>query len=279
MKITNECYLCLGRLVHQAAELATSNPDLRDKAVAEGMKLLDDSFSLDKTSIQVAAPLHKVIRSVTNNPDPYFEMKKGEVDMARHLRQDLCLDHGDSLMDSILLAVRGNTIDFFRDLAEIEKGMMAPVGFAVDDTAKLEEKLLSANRILYLADNTGEVLFDIDLVRRMGEYGSVTYVVKESPVQNDVALSDVEYFGFAADLPRIISTGIDTPGVDMEIASEQFRLEFESADLILAKGMGYWETLSELPAQGKVFYLLKSKCQPVADSLSVPLDSYVALLR
>jgi hypothetical protein len=49
--------------------------------------------------------------------------------------------------------------------------------------------------------------------------------------------------------------------------------------LVLAKGMGYWETLSELPAQGKVFYLLKAKCKPVADSLGVALNSYVALLR
>jgi len=48
---------------------------------------------------------------------------------------------------------------------------------------------------------------------------------------------------------------------------------------VLAKGMGYWETLSELPAQGRVFHLLKAKCQPVADSLHVALNSYVALLR
>jgi uncharacterized protein with ATP-grasp and redox domains len=43
--------------------------------------------------------------------------------------------------------------------------------------------------------------------------------------------------------------------------------------------MGYWETLSELPARGKVFHLLKAKCGPVARSLGVPLNSYVALLR
>jgi len=113
----------------------------------------------------------------------------------------------------------------------------------------------------------------------MGQYGAVTYVVKQSPVQNDVCLEDVDRFGFRAQLPRIITTGTDTPGVDMEQASQEFKAEFAAADLVLAKGMGYWETLSELPGQGKVFYLLKAKCQPVARSLNVPVDSYVAFLR
>jgi uncharacterized protein with ATP-grasp and redox domains len=83
----------------------------------------------------------------------------------------------------------------------------------------------------------------------------------------------------AKELPRVISTGTDTPGVDMEIASAEFKAEFAAADIVLAKGMGYWETLSELPAQGKVFHLLKAKCGPVASSLGVVLNSYVASLR
>jgi hypothetical protein len=65
----------------------------------------------------------------------------------------------------------------------------------------------------------------------------------------------------------------------MDIASDEFRGEFLAADLVLAKGMGYWETLSELPAEGKVFHLLKAKCRPVAASLGVSLNSYVACLR
>jgi hypothetical protein len=123
------------------------------------------------------------------------------------------------------------------------------------------------------------VLFDLPLVRRLRDFAPVTYVVKESPVQNDITLADLERFGMSRKLSRVITTGTDTPGVDMAIASAEFKAEFEAAGLVLAKGMGYWETLSELPAQGKVFYLLKAKCQPVARSLDTPLDSYVALLR
>ena len=113
----------------------------------------------------------------------------------------------------------------------------------------------------------------------MGEHALVTYVVKESAVQDDVTLADIEKYGMTRDLPRVIGTGTDTPGVDMAVASDEFKAAFAAADVVLAKGMGYWETLSELPAEDKVFHLLKAKCRPVAESLGVSLNSYVACLR
>lgn len=279
MKITQECYSCLERLVRQASEMATHDPDLKASAIEQGLALLDREFSMDKTSIAVATPLHRIVRAVTGNSDPYFQMKQTEVEMADHIYRRWSSGSTENLTGAIALAVRGNTIDFFKDAHQINTEMMTPVQFAIDDTAELELKLKEAASILYLADNTGEVFFDLDLVRAMGNFGSVTYVVKESPVQNDVTLSDLKYFGFASELPTVITTGTDTPGVVMDMASKEFKAAFEIADLVLAKGMGYWETLSELPPVGKVFHLLKAKCQPVSDSLGVGLNSYVALLR
>jgi uncharacterized protein with ATP-grasp and redox domains len=279
MKATNECYPCLANLVRQAAELATDDPRLRVKAIDQGLKLLGRQFSTGKTSIAVATLLHRVVREVTGNVDPYSRMKEAEVDMARSLRRGWQTNHEGSLRNRIVLAVRGNNIDFFKDMKQIKEGLRMPVEFAIDDTMQLERKLENAKAILYLADNAGEVFFDLPLVERLEDFAPVTYVVKDSPVQNDVTLDDLEKFGLAEELSRVSTTGTDTPGVDMAMASEEFKAEFEAADLVLAKGMGYWETLSELSPQGKVFYLLKAKCKPVADSLGVALNSYVALLR
>ena len=279
MKATKECYPCLANLVRQAAELATEDYALRVKAIDQGLKLLGREFSIDKTSIAVATLLHRVVRDVTGNADPYSRMKEAEVDMAKSLRRGWQTDHEGSLKNRIVLAVRGNNIDFFKDMKQIREGLRMPVEFAIDDTPQLERRLENAKAILYLADNAGEVFFDLPLVERLEDFAPVTYVVKDSPVQNDMTLDDLERFGLAEELPRVITTGTDTPGVDMAMASEEFKAEFEAADLVLAKGMGYWETLSELPPRGKVFYLLKAKCEPVADSLGVALNSYVALLR
>lgn len=279
MKATNECYPCLANLVKQAAGLATEDPELKAKAIEEGLKLLDREFSTEKVSIAVATPLHRLVRMVTGNPDPYRLMKEAEVDMARSLRKGWRNNPEANLRDYMVLAVLGNNIDFFKDLKQIKKDMGMPVEFAVDHIKKLESKLKKTRRILYLADNAGEVFFDLPLVEKLQDFAPVTYVVKESPVQNDITLADLKEFGLANELRRVITTGTDTPGVDMAMASDEFKLEFDAADLVLAKGMGYWETLSELKPQGKVFYLLKAKCKPVADSLGVELNSYVALLR
>lgn len=279
MKATRECHQCLAQLVRQAAELATDEPGPRAKAIEEGLRLLDREFSLDKTSIAVATPLHRLVRKVTGNHDPYLRMKEAEVAMARGLRQDWGDEPVGDLRACLVLAVRGNNIDFFKDIDAIRNDLPMPVRFATDDIALFEERLATTESMLYLADNAGEVFFDLPLVRRLGDSAAVTFVVKESPVQNDITLADLRRFGLANELTRVITTGTDTPGVDMDMASEEFRSEFEACDLVLAKGMGYWETLSELPAQGKVLHLLKAKCGPVADSLGVALDSYVARLR
>jgi uncharacterized protein with ATP-grasp and redox domains len=70
-----------------------------------------------------------------------------------------------------------------------------------------------------------------------------------------------------------------TPGVIFESASIEFRREFGSADLVLAKGMGHWEGLTELPPMNKVLHCSMAKCSPVAASMGVPLNSFVAILR
>ena len=279
MKAIKECYTCLTQLLHQSVELATEDPELRAKVIDKGVQFLDNEFSTEKTTIDLSTPLHRLIRDLTGNPDPYDKNKKKEVEVAFNILQLLGDIPTNDLMSCIIFAVRGNSIDFFKETRALTDEIMMPVEFAIDETAIFENKLPRAKSILYLADNAGEVPFDLPLVRLFENYAPVTYVVKESPVQNDITLADIELFDMAKDLPRVISTGTDTPGVIMEIASREFRSEFEAADLILAKGMGYWETLSELPKEGKVFHLLKAKCQPVANSLGVTLNSYVAILR
>ena len=113
----------------------------------------------------------------------------------------------------------------------------------------------------------------------MNRFSSTVYVVKAAPVQNDITVDDIYSAGLDTEFENIITTGTATPGIDFALASTEFKREFESADLIFAKGMGYYESLSELPAQGRFFHCLVAKCQPVADSLGVPLKSYVAMLR
>ncbi|MBE0430928.1 MAG: DUF89 family protein [Dehalococcoidia bacterium] len=283
MKLAPDCYECLHRLIHQAAELATDDAPLRQTAIQEATGILDDEFSYDQLSIVIATRIHRAIREVTRNSDPYRAMKEQEMKLAGELHPELSLNTEqagqDELRGCIKLAAAANSIDFFRETHSAEQDIRNPISFAVDDSVPLEAKLRDADRVLYLADNAGEVYFDLPLVRLMRRSAQVIYVVKPSPVQNDLTLEDVARSGLKGELVQVMSTGIASPGVILSLASARFRWEFESADLIFAKGMGHYEALSELPPEGRIFYCLRAKCRPVADSLGVPLNSYVAMLR
>jgi len=279
MKATQECFSCLQRLIHQAAQLATADEKLQGGAVREGLRILEKDFSCDKVSIVIATELHRVIREITGNEDPYREMKEREIAVAEELYHEIAAEHHSHFKDCLEIAARANAIDFFRPLDTVKKDMKKPLRFAIDHSEQFEAKLKASNRVLYLADNAGEALLDLPLITLIGQSAQVTYVVKASPVQNDITPEDLRRARIEDRFSRVITTGTAIPGIDFSQASDEFKQEFQSADLVFAKGMGYWESLSELPAQGKVFYCLMAKCQPVADSLEVPLNSYVALLR
>jgi len=279
MKLMPGCYECLRRLICQAAELATDDASLKQNAIKEAMKILDDEFSYSQLSIVIATKINKVVREVTHNPDPYRAMKEREMTLARELYPELRSRYNDDLRGCLKLAAAANVIDFFREPGSIREDIRKPVSFVVDDSEQLEAKLKDAGKVLYLADNAGELYFDLPLVKWMKQFAQVIYVVKPSPVQDDLTMDNVRRSGLEGEFGKVISTGIASPGIVFSLASAQFKREFESADLIFAKGMGHYEALSELPPEGKFFYCLMAKCMPVADSLGVPINSYVAMLQ
>jgi uncharacterized protein with ATP-grasp and redox domains len=279
MKLMPGCYECLRRLICQAAELATDDASLKQNAIKEAMKILDDEFSYSQLSIVIATEINKVVREVTHNPDPYRAMKEREMTLARELYPELRSRYNDDLRGCLKLAAAANVIDFFREPGSIREDIRKPVSFVVDDSEQLEAKLKDAGKVLYLADNAGELYFDLPLVKWMKQFAQVIYVVKPSPVQDDLTLDNVRRSGLEGEFGKVISTGIASPGIVFSLASAQFKREFESADLIFAKGMGHYEALSELPLEGKFFYCLVAKCKPVADSLGVPINNYVAMLQ
>jgi uncharacterized protein with ATP-grasp and redox domains len=279
MKAVAECYDCLSRLLYQAAQAATSDEALRSKAVDAGTAVLDRYFTTDGVTIDVATRIHRVVRDITGNPDPYRAMKEREMKLSRELAAQAGAGIADGFKPCLSLSLAGNAIDFFRDLDDVKRDIESPMTFAIDDSAAFEHRLEEAKSLMFLADNAGEVFFDLPLVQWLNRFVPVTYVVKESPVQNDATLDDLRRAGIDGQLGRVITTGLDAPGVIFEEASEEFRREFKAADLVLAKGMGHWEGLTEMPPTGKIFHCSMAKCKPVAASMGVPLNSFVAVLR
>jgi uncharacterized protein with ATP-grasp and redox domains len=121
----------------------------------------------------------------------------------------------------------------------------------------------AAKDILYIADNAGEIVFDRLLIKQIGPE-KITFVVKGGPIINDATIEDAQAAGLT-DLMKVIDTGDDAPGTILEFCSEDFQHCFEAADLVIAKGQGNYETLSNIDKN--IFFLVKAKCPVIARDL------------
>jgi len=304
MKTDSECPACIERLARHTVDMATTDIELRREALAEALNMMRRMLSPAKVPTEVAAEIQRVIKRITGNRDPHRKWKDNEMKEAERLFKAVRPRYANDMRSLLTLSALGNTPDFFKDIKTVEEEIMRPVTFTVDDLNKVAEFLegarstllmsdpnmdnimcfvpavnLCVKKVMVLADNAGECFFDQPLVKELSQVMRVSYVVKSGPVQNDLTEEDLLLSGLYEKMGATVIPSADTAGTDMSLVSESFRSEFASADLVLAKGMGNWETLSELPPSGKVLHLLQAKCPPVARSLGVPQGSYVAMLR
>jgi hypothetical protein len=173
--------------------------------------------------------------------------------------------------------VAGNALDFFREHEVVGRELSREVSLAVDDLEEAFGGLEPGQSLVYLADNAGEQHFDAPLLAALVGVGlRVAYAVKERPVQNDLALADVDR-GVLPPGVALVSTGGAAVGIELASSSPAFRGLLEEASLVVAKGMGHYETIDELRGR-RVLLLLKAKCRPVAAGLGVKKGSFVARL-
>jgi damage-control phosphatase, subfamily I len=91
-------------------------------------------------------------------------------------------------------------------------------------------------------------------------------------VLNDATLADARAVELD-EIVEVIDNGSDAPGTILADCSDEFQRRFEEADLIIAKGQGNFESLSDEP--GDIFFLFKVKCQVIADQVGKPVDTNV----
>jgi uncharacterized protein with ATP-grasp and redox domains len=177
---------------------------------------------------------------------------------------------------AVRLAIVGNLLDVGAKtqlddnavLAAFQNALTAPLRGSVEE---LSEAIRNARSILYLADNAGEIVFDRDLLAQI-PLGNLAVAVRGYPVLNDATLADAEQAG-VSHLCELISNGSDAPGTILKDCSSTFQDRFESADLVISKGQGNYETLAGTDKH--IFFLLKIKCDVLSKTIGFPLGSLV----
>jgi uncharacterized protein with ATP-grasp and redox domains len=276
MQIQPECRPCLERLVELAVSLATSHPERRALAREAALRIIAREFGPGAIPARIANRYHLAIAEISGNSDPFAPRKALETAYLSRMYARLAPAYGDDLESLLKLAGAGNAVDFFRREAEVTGDLLARVDLGVSDLPRFQNRLAgSPGLLLYLADNAGEQFFDRPLVSYLRRRDwEVLYVVKAGPIQNDLTREDLYASGLGEAMEPVVDSGARTVGLVLEEASPAFRKLFAQAHLIVAKGMGHFETLSAL-ADPRLFFLLQAKCTPVARVLGVPRRTFV----
>ncbi|MDD5063540.1 MAG: ARMT1-like domain-containing protein [Phycisphaerae bacterium] len=275
---------CIPCFVHQAldaARLATDDKQIHEKVVREVLRLAAD-LDMSQSPPSIGQQIHRLIRKLVGKNDPYCGIKKRFNNLALRLYPELrkqVLDSDDRLETAIRLAIAGNIIDLGvkTGLTEshIEKTIAQSLTDPLDAQALKEFRNATnqAKDILYLADNAGEIVFDRLLIEQI-PIEKLTVVVKGSPVINDATMEDAIVAGLPQ-LVEVINNGSDAPGTILESCSQDFRHQFDKADLVIAKGQGNYETLSDMDKN--IFFILKAKCTVIARDLGCEVGEMVLI--
>ena len=270
-----DCYPCFLRQAIEAARMLGATPSQEKSVVQQTLSLLSHQPE-GTTPPAIGAQVHRVVREVTGRDDPYQEVKRAATVGALTMLPALSalLDSTeDKLETAIRLSIAGNIIDFGPsqdyDLWEVVNRVLSQ-DIAINDLPLLRVHLEAAKSILFLGDNAGETVFDRILIEALPL--PVTYVVRGGPVINDATYQDAISAGIdrVADL---IDNGTRIPGTIFAECNSDFKAYFDAADLIIAKGMGNYETLSATPRP--VFFLLQVKCPVIARDIGAPYASFV----
>ncbi len=218
----------------------------------------------------LASEIHQMVKSASST-DPYKNLKMETNAVFRSLAEEVKSDL-HTLKDKVLATVLANAIEAAVPLetqADALGYFAQPLsdglqqGFAIDEFERFEAKLLEAKNVLYLTDNCGEIALDAILIEAIADMGKTIVISpKETPILNDATVDDVEELGLGQ-YGEIIPHTHDTIGLTMEVMTEGFMQVWDNSDLIIAKGIGYYQTL--FGVRENIAFLLKAVCHPISE--------------
>lgn len=282
MKIHLRCVPCFFEQALSAARtLGLPAPDAR--RLVRRVNAAVDRMDWEQPAPLMGRAIHHAISAITGEDDPYAELKRAHTEAALGLlpaAQDVVARAPDPFEAAVQLSIGGNLIDLASApgrVVDVQDCFRQALARPVDQggVRELERRVARARDVLFLADNAGEVVFDRPLLRLIGP-DRVTVAVRGGPVINDATADDAAQAGLT-ERYRVITTGSDVPGIWLPECDPAFRAQFAAADLVIAKGQGNFETLSEQDRE--VYFLFLVKCPAVVDELDAPLGTAVTRLH
>lgn len=282
MKMRYDCLPCLFRQTLESARMVTDDEEMIKDILKKYSKMLPELIDSEATAPMIAEEMQGYIKKVSGVSDPYAEIKKRNLDSVFKLlslvKKEIAAAE-DPLLAALLMSAMGNSIDAGVSLNvnikdNIERALKE--SFAHSDYQQFLGELKEADELLFIADNTGEAVFDKLLLKKIKEEYDlkITYSVRETAVLNDITAEGALELGIDQ-YAEIIKSGSKAPGMIMDSASKEFLKHYQKADLVISKGQGNLESLYGI--ESGIYFLLKAKCEVIAEFLNVNEGDFIFL--
>jgi len=276
-----DCIPCFQRQAIQAARFSGADEDTQARVLKRAMSILQKE-DWRTTPPELADLIHSMVRKETGDNDPYSDAKKTSnrqaLDLLKHARANISRSR-NPLETAIRVAIAGNIMDFAQGASFDLKGTMETAlkkHLAINSVERLRNRLSNAKTLVYITDNAGEIVFDRLLVETILEsfpIREVSLAVKGSPILNDAMEEDAREAGFSK-IPAVtihhVMGGGEGPG--MERTGDEFRDFMAGHDVVISKGQGNYEALSD---RENIFFLLMAKCPVLAADLNVSVGDII----
>lgn len=279
MKISEHCFPCLLKQVIKTEDMLGAKN--REEILREALSILSTA-DYSKSSPAVSGEIYGMLSEKTGVYDPYKNLKDY---YNRYFDERLPLfeEKTHSFRDAVKFAILGNIVDFSAVRVDIESEVSKlfataeTLEFAVDDTENLLSDIKNAKTLLYLGDNCGEICLDKLLIKEIKKINpdcKICFAVRGMPAANDNTKEDALSVKMD-EIAEIIENGDCSLGTVLDRTSDDFKKLYYSADLIISKGQGNYESLSD--EKENIYFLLMIKCPTIAEFVGVPERSVVCM--
>jgi len=271
-----DCIPCVLRMADKLADKYIKTKKEKFDFMIEVLKMIS-TIEYDRTAPYLTARVMRMLKERTGIQDLYKDEKiKFNAEVLKFLPEfEKYVEASKNPIKAALkLSIAGNIIDS-GIVDDISIGIVKEV---IDKTIQDEfdealflgfiSDLENKKELLYLGDNTGEVVFDkllIKTIKKIYPKLKITFVVRGDYILNDVTKKDALYMGIEK-YAIIVDNGSDLPGTDLLEVSESFMQIFNKSNFIISKGQGNFESL---PGTGKnIYYLFLCKCELLQKQLN-----------
>ena len=285
MKASFDCIPCIVKQTIDAVRIGVDDEKMQREAINNTLKYLQEA-DLELSPPELGKNIYRIIRETTGITDLYgeekFRFNRFVLDNYNLLKKIVYLSD-DPVYLAAKLSIAGNQFRFQKGNADVQlRDMLADIhkiSFAIDDYSQFLDDILKTKNILYLADNAGEIVFDklfIEVLKKFyPERGhEFTVVVRGAPIINDATMKDAEMIDLD-DVASVIDNGDNAPATLLHQVSDHMRAIYDSAELIISKGQGNFESLNE--EDKKIYFLFSVKCPVISKELNAPEGGLVLM--